>query len=184
MTISASDTCYYYIHLSSIHPLTLLKYPLLHLVLKPLITPSKFVQKKLAWMHDDTERERYMLSLSPTGPLEVTRASQKGRCASTKETCHIPNDRKPEGLGYGGVQLADVHTVPARSGVGTSRSHLLLRWNWDRNDPSVVFNRQYRHRALASPGMCMGGQEGRGVLGRTVKKGGTEVSRSREGKGK
>jgi len=42
--------------------------------------------------------------------------------------------------------------------------------------PALVFNRQYRYWALASPGVCMGGQEGRGVLGRTVKKGGTEVS--------
>ena len=38
------------------------------------------------------------------------------------------------------------------------------------------FNRQYRYQALASPGVWMGGQEGRGVLGRTVKKGGTAVS--------
>jgi len=46
-------------------------------------------------------------------------------------------------------------------------------WNWDRDDPSVIFNRQYHYRALASPGACMGGQEERGVLGRTMKKRGT-----------
>jgi len=57
--------------------------------------------------------------------------------------------------------------------------------NWDRNDPSGVFNRQYRCRALASPGECMGGQEGHGVLGRTVKKvreSRTGVSTSRDNK--
>jgi len=42
--------------------------------------------------------------------------------------------------------------------------------------PAWGFNRQYCYRALASPGVCMGGQEGRRVLGRMVKKGGTAVS--------
>ena len=48
--------------------------------------------------------------------------------------------------------------------------HVSKLLNWDRNDPNMVFNRQYHYRALASLGVCMGGQEGHGVLGQTVKK--------------
>ena len=56
-------------------------------------------------------------------------------------------------------QSAQHQTVKIGTGIGTI--------------PALVFNRQYHYRALASPGVCMGGQEG---LGHTVKKGGTEVS--------
>ena len=100
------DTCYYYIHLSSIHPLTL---PSLTLGVKTINYSKQSCPER-------SRRERYTLSLSLTGPLGVTRASQKGRCASIKEMCHISNDRNPESLGHGGVQLAEMHTVPARSG--------------------------------------------------------------------